>query len=88
MKSNDDFLREIYDERAGIAEFCGGMTREQAEAIAEAERAECEARHVAGMSGNVERADYINQVAKARGPVAAQSLRVAAYREMRKGGQC
>ena len=79
--------REAFEERAAIAEFDGGLSRQAAESLAadelEAHRAACEARQVAGMSSNQERADYINQVAKNRGPEAAQQLRRAAYNVMR-----
>jgi hypothetical protein len=80
---------EAFNERAGIAEYMGGLSREAAEKLAademEAHRAACEARHVANMESNEARAEFINLVAKHRGPEAAQALRVAAYREMRKG---
>lgn len=82
--------REFFEERAGIAEYCGAMPRAAAEAQAaretEAHRAACEARHVAGMPDDEARAGFLRQVEKHRGKEAADALRRAAWEIVKRKG--
>jgi hypothetical protein len=68
---------EIYNERAGICEFDGLLTREQAEAqgLLESDRykAACEVRHVLAMPFS-ERKPYLTMVGEKRGLVARDVL--------------
>lgn len=77
------FDLDQFEERAAIMEFDGGMSREDAERWARIDleriRRSSEARYVAGLPGNAERAEYLAAVASKRGPEEAQALRVAAW---------
>lgn len=74
----ETICKEIAEERAGICEFSGLMTREQAEAqgLLESEtyRHSCEVRHVIGLELN-DRRDYLDRVEKVRGVAAGSKLR-------------
>ena len=82
-------LAEPFEERAGIMEFMGGLSREEAEEEArqdvEKHRHACEARAVAGMESNAARAEFLRDVAKRRGEEAAERLRRDAWEILRKG---
>lgn len=77
---NDLFstAKEIAEERSGICEFDGLLTREDAEkrGLLESEqwRTACEVRHVLKMP-LAERRDFLTDVEKKRGPKAAEELR-------------
>lgn len=82
-----DELAEPFEERAGIMEFCGGMTRDEAEEEArqdvEKHRHACEVRAVVAMESDEARADFLARVEKARGSEAARRLRREAWQSMR-----
>lgn len=70
---------ELFEERAAIAEFDGGLSREDAEKQAAAEvekhRHECEVRWVIGLETLEARRKYMVDVENVRGKVAADRLR-------------
>lgn len=74
----ETICKEIAEERAGICEFSGLLTREQAEAQgrleSEAYRHSCEVRHVIGLDLN-QRRDYLDRVEKVRGLASGSKLR-------------
>lgn len=80
----ETICKEIAEERAGICEFDGLLTREQAEAQglleSEAYRNSCEVRHVIGLDLN-QRRDYLDRVEKVRGLVPGSKLREAVRTE-------
>lgn len=76
---------EMYLERAAIAEYDGGLSRADAEALAEQERHRHE---VNWICAHPERADpYLAQVAEKRGKDASEKLRADAREQYRRGNR-
>lgn len=80
-----DLFTEVFEERAAIQEFDGGLNREIAERMAaastEAYRHACEVRDVVSRyrkDGGEAVKDFLSQVAKHRGQSAADRLRADA----------
>ena len=71
---------ERFEERAGIVEYCGLLTREEAEKQGKLEsedyRRSCELRTIHNMDVP-QRRDYFSKVQKARGKESAECLREA-----------
>lgn len=87
----DDEQQELFEERAGIRQYDGGMDRESAERAARADveryRHQCEVNHLVELGRKEGRRGterYLALVAKNRGTAAAERLRAdakAAYIE-------
>lgn len=76
---------ELYEERAGIAEYDGGLSRADAEAQADEYRHRCEVRW---LCANQERGrEYLRTVAVKRGAQAAQRLRDDALEQWQRGNR-
>lgn len=76
---------EMAEERAGILEFDGLLTREEAERLGKLESEEwrhaCEVRHIVAMASVSERREYLGMVEKRRGKEAGDKLRDSVSRE-------
>lgn len=81
MTDHDD----AYEERAAIAEFDGGLSRAQAEALAAEERFRCEVRYVCKLGAAANQ--YLSLVADRRGQDAADELRREAREQYRRGNR-
>ena len=84
MTEDETIATEIMEERAGICEYSGLMTREQAEAqgklSSDAYKAACEVRAVLAMPFT-ERRLYLDMVGEKRGLVARSALALAVNNE-------
>ena len=88
---SDDLFAEIFEERAAICHYDGGVPIEQAEAIAavqvEQHRHFCEIRSVVAMyrkDGGEAVKGFLAQVAKHRGQPAADRLRADALAQLKR----
>ena len=76
--TSEVIVKEIFEERAGIAEYEGLLTRDDAEKLglleSERWRRDCEIRHVMNLPF-AERRPFLNSVEKVRGKEAADKLR-------------
>lgn len=78
-------LDEAFEERAAIAEHDGQLTREEAEAQAAEYRHRCEVRFVCSLGPGGDQ--FLRDVARRRGPEAAERLRRDAREQYRRGNR-
>ncbi|MBK8772244.1 MAG: hypothetical protein IPM06_17725 [Rhizobiales bacterium] len=90
--SMDEIDTELFEERAAIMEYDGGLSREEAEYKArievEAKRHACEVKYVLALE-NAEKAAYFDLCRKRRGDAATERLRadvIEAYRAAAAAG--